>query len=187
MVNNFKQTDDYKNIKNPFCCNSNFQVRMSGGKDPRQQDIDGLNTIFQGCSLKGNQYLINPTNDKMSYVFGLEKEEELISSDNVDFEVPPEVLNEKRNDGKKLHKEGLPLSFIQIKTEEEGVEWYKKHYPKIPTDLLPIIARYHWGEPITKKGIKNERKKITKKAQKKGLSILTRKDNRDNPFLVEFN
>jgi len=187
MVNNFKQTDDYKNIKNPFVCNSKFQVRMSGGKDPRHEDIDGLNSVFQGCSLKGNQYLINPNNDKMSYVFGLEKDEELISSDNVDFQIPAEVLNEKRNDGKELHKEGLPLSFIQIKTEEEGVEWYKKHYPKIPTDLLPIIARYHWGEPITKKAIKNERKKINKKAEKKGLKILTSKDNKDNPFIIEFN
>ncbi|MAK55546.1 MAG: hypothetical protein CML17_06845 [Pusillimonas sp.] len=160
---------------------------MSGGKDPRHEDIDGLNSVFQGCSLKGNQYLINPNNDKMSYVFGLEKDEELISSDNVDFQIPAEVLNEKRNDGKELHKQGLPLSFIQIKTEEEGVEWYKKHYPKIPTDLLPIIARYHWGEPITKKAIKNERKKINKKAEKKGLKILTSKDNKDNPFIIEFN
>ncbi len=49
------------------------------------------------------------------------------------------------------------------------MEWYSKHYPKLPDDLLPIIARYHWGEPITKKSLKNEKKKIIKKEQSKGL------------------
>ena len=49
------------------------------------------------------------------------------------------------------------------------------NYPKIPTDLLPIIARYHWGEPITKKNVKNERKKITKDLNKKGMTIQNKK------------
>ncbi len=150
-----KRTDNYIQLENPFVCNTKFQVRMSGGKDPRNKDIDGLNTIFQGCNINGNKYLINPSNDKMSYTFGTAKESEMIETDGLDYQISPDVLNEKRSDGKSLHTDGLPLSFIQIDNEVDGVEWYKKHYPKIPQDLLPIIARYHWGTPITKKGIKN--------------------------------
>ena len=186
MVALGRETHDYKIIKNPFICNSNYQVRLSPDKDPRENHVDRTEHIFQAEGSNGNTYLINPTNDKMSYCIGKEPIADMISSDPVDYEIPKEVLNDKRTDGKEPHKKGLPLSYIQITTEEEGVEWYRKHYPKIPEDLLPIIARYHWGEPITKKGIKNERKKILRKAQKKGLQVLTRKDNKDNPFTIDF-
>ena len=55
------------------------------------------------------------------------------------------------------------------------------NYPRIPDDLIPIIARYHWGEPITKKGIRNEKKKIIKKGkEQKGLQI------KKGPVFVEF-
>ena len=89
-----------------------------------------------------------------------------------DYEVPVEVINKT---SKVEHKQALPLSFLQIRTEEEGIDWYARHFPKIPDDLLPIIARYHWGEPITKKGIKNEKKKIEKKLKKEGLSVEQKK------------
>ena len=98
-----------------------------------------------------------------------------------DYLIPAKVLNKN---SKVEHTEGLPISFLQIKTEAEGMEWYANNYPKIPTDLLPIIARYHWGEPITKKGLRNEKKKIIKKAQKNDF-VLNRKKNK-NPFLVTF-
>ena len=186
MVVGGKIVNDYKQIENPFVCNSKFQVRLSPDKDPRYNTKEGFNHVFQASSSNGNTYLINPTDDKMSYCFVKNKEEEMISTDPLDYNIPAEVLNKKRTDGKEPHKEGLPLSYIQITTEEEGVEWYKKHYPKIPDDLLPIIARYNWGEPITKKGIKNERKKILRKAQKKGLKVLTKKDNNDNPYTIKF-
>ena len=181
-------TDNYQLIKNPFCCNSKFQVRVSPDKDPRYNKSYGQKEHIYTATNEsnGNKYLINPNDHKMSFTFGKAKEVEMISTDCVDYEIPPEVLNEKRKDGKKIHTQGLPLSFIQITTEEEGIEWYKKHYPKIPDDLLPIIARYNWGDPINKKMIKNEKKKITRKLQEKGLTILTKKDNNDNPFYVKF-
>ena len=186
MVNLGKDTSDFRIIKNPFICNSSYQVRLSPDKDPRANHIDRTEHIFTAKGSNGNTYLINPTNDKLSYCIGKEAIADMISSDLVDYEIPAKVLNEKRADGKEIHKKGLPLSFIQITTEEEGVEWYRKHYPKIPEDLLPIIARYHWGEPITKKGIKNEKKKIIKKKQQQGLKVLTSKDNSDNPFTINF-
>jgi len=184
MSKNSKETYDYLNIKNPFICKAISEIRIQPDKDPRKQINEKKNIIVKG---EKNTYMYNPTCPSLSYTFGDDKDVELVDIDKYDYEVPAEVLNEKRNDGKKLHKDGLPLSFIQINNEADGIEWYKKHYPKIPTDLLGIIARYHWGEPITKKAIKNEKKKIIKKTQQQGLKVLTRKDNSDNPFLINFN
>jgi len=181
------ETENYFNLENPFACNTKYQVRLSGGKDPRYNKLTGKENVFQGRNeTNGNTYLINPTDDKMTYTFGKGEEKEMTDLEKYDYELPAEILNEKRTDGKDIHKKGLPISFIQIKSEEEGIEWYKIHYPKIPDDLLPIIARYHWGEPITKKCIKNEKKKIKKKAQSIGVEFRTKIDNDNKPFTIEF-
>ena len=161
-------------IKNPFTCKSSVGHRISMTKDPRcMKDKDTL-YMTECIGTNGNHHLISETNDKLSYCFGTapETEVEQTSFDNLDYEVPASELNKS---SKITHKDGLPLSFLQIDNETQGIEWYKKNYPKIPDELLPIIARYHWGEPITKKGIKNERKKIQKKLQSKGLVIENKK------------
>lgn len=179
-----KDTDTYRHIKNPFICNSEFQVRLSGDK-PRNLSMNTDYIMDAHNPVNGNKYIVNPNNDKMSYTFGTGEEKETINFDKCDYEITAETLNKKRKDGKEIHKEGLPISFIQIQDEKEGIEWYRKHYPKIPDDLLPIIARYHWGTPITKKGIKNEKKKINKKLQKKGMEFKTKGQNDGKSFIVE--
>tara|TARA_R100000231_G_scaffold138781_1_gene118014 strand:- start:909 stop:1457 length:549 start_codon:yes stop_codon:yes gene_type:complete len=178
-----KETTDYLNVVNPFICKAISEVRIQPDKDPRKKIDENKNVVIKG---EKNTYLYNPTSPNLTYTIGEDTEKELVDIDKYDYEVPADVLNEKRTDGKILHKDGLPLSFIQIDNEVDGIDWYKKHYPKIPTDLLSIIARYHWGEPITKKGIKNEKKKIIKKKQQQGLKVLTSKDNSDNPFTINF-
>lgn len=178
-----KITDDYLNVVNPFICKSISEIRISPDTDPRKKYDENRNMIIQG---EENKYLYNPTAPQLTYTIGTGKEQKLVELEKYDYEVPAEILNEKRTDGKEIHKEGLPLSFIQINNEKDGIEWYRKHYPKIPDDLLSIISRYHWGEPITKKAIKNEKKKIMKKVKKDGLKILTKKDNNDNPFKLNF-
>ncbi len=178
-----KETTDYLNIVNPFICKGISEVRIQPDKDPRKKIDETKNVVIKG---EKNTYLYNPTSPNLTYTIGEDTEKELVDIDKYDYQVPADVLNEKRTDGKNLHKDGLPLSFIQINNEVDGIDWYKKHYPKIPTDLLSIIARYHWGEPITKKGIKNEKKKIIKKKEKEGIKVLTSKDNSDNPFIINF-
>jgi len=178
-----KETSDYLNIKNPFICKGISEIRIQPDKDPRKKIDESKSIVIDG---EKNTYLFNPTSEELTYTIGDDAEKELVDIDKYDYQVPAEVLNEKRKDGKKPHKEGLPLSFIQINNEVDGIDWYKKHYPKIPEDLLSIIARYHWGEPITKKSIKNEKKKIIKQKKAEGLKILTKKDNEDNPFKVSF-
>jgi hypothetical protein len=155
-------------IRNPFMCGSSKPIRLSLDKDPKSKvgNTEYCHTVMTG---EETAMIINEIDPRLSFAFGKEKKKEYTSGTKMDYQVPVEVLNEKCK--YKKHKDGLPLSFIQIKTEEEGIEWYEGHYPKIPKDLLPIIARYHWGAPITKKGIKNEKKKIERKIQQKGLKV----------------
>tara|TARA_R110000824_G_scaffold8686_4_gene39121 strand:+ start:3070 stop:3597 length:528 start_codon:yes stop_codon:yes gene_type:complete len=161
-------------IKNPFICKSSVGHRLSMTKDPRELKDRDTNYITEYIGTNGNHHLISETNDKLSYCFGTapETEQQLTGFEFMDYQIPASELNKT---SKVKHKDGLPLSFLQIDNEVQGLEWYKKNYPKIPDELLPIIARYHWGEPITKKGIKNERKKIQKKLQSKGLVVENKK------------
>jgi len=39
----------------------------------------------------------------------------------------------------------LPMSFTQIKTVEEGIEWYKYYHPEISDDIIPMLARHQFG------------------------------------------
>ena len=173
----------YNLIKNPFVCRSDFEVRVSLDKDPRKHkgNTDYLNLYETD---EGAVHLVNELDSRSSYEFGKvapNKYKEMSIINKYDYELSAEYLNERRSDGKELHKDPLPLSFIQITNEKDGAVWYKNNYPRIPDDLIPIIARYHWGEPITKKGIRNEKKKIIKKGkEQKGLQI------KKGPVFVEF-
>ena len=173
----------WNDVKNPFVCRSDFEVRVSLDKDPRKHkgntDFLNLYETDEGCV-----HLVNKLDGRSSYEFGKiapNKYKEMSIINKYDYDLSAEFLNEKRTDGKELHKDPLPLSFIQISNEKDGALWYKMNYPRIPDDLIPIIARYHWGEPITKKGLKNEKKKIIKKeAKQNGMEV--RKGN----FKVSF-
>lgn len=81
------------------------------------------------------------------------------------------------------------LSFLTVKTVEEGVEWYREYDPKIPEDLLPVMARWSFGDlsSITKKQIKNEKKKEKKKKKKddkRGITV--RHSTKENPIILSF-
>ena len=164
----------WNDVKNPFVCRSDFEVRVSLDKDPRKHkgNTDYLNLYETD---EGAVHLVNKLDGRSSYEFGKiapNKYKEMSIINKYDYDLSAEFLNEKRTDGKELHKDPLPLSFIQISNEKDGALWYKMNYPRIPDDLIPIIARYHWGEPITKKGLKNEKKKIIKKeAKQSGLEV----------------
>jgi len=160
-------------MKNPFVCKSDFEVRVSLDKDPRRAkgNTDYVNLYQIGNDYKIHNQFDNNLNYDISKTIKKKSYEEMSIINKYDYVLDSDTLNSKRTDGKAPHKDPLPLSFIQINNERDGAIWYKENYPKIPEDLIPIIARYHWGEPITKKSIKNEKKKIIKKASQKGLKI----------------
>ena len=40
---------------------------------------------------------------------------------------------------------GLPMSYLQIQTVEEGTEWYKAN-TKYPDEVCEMLAKYEWGD-----------------------------------------
>ena len=51
-----KKTDEYHHIKNPFVCNSEFQVRLDGDKPQTNLDTDYIMNAHN--PVNGNKYLI---------------------------------------------------------------------------------------------------------------------------------
>ena len=170
-------------IKNPFSVKSAVGVRIGLDKDPRHNKDNCAKHIHTGELPSGNKILFNEADDKLNYVCGTNQEKEYANSKMYDYFVSADTLNDKRTDGKTPHKNGVPYSFLQVKTELDGIEWYRTHYPKIPEELLPIMARYNWGEPITKKAVKNEKKKLNKKLDKEKNKMI----RKDGNFVLDFN
>ena len=180
----------YPLIENPFVKLDSFvKPRLSLAKHPLNKKGNTDYTQFYETD-KGIE-IHNELDPKLNYFISQKiKEKDIndmavpLDEDMLDYSISAEQLNSCRTDGTTPHKDPLPISFINIKSEEEGLLWYRKNYPKIPDDLLPIIARYHWGANINKSTIKKEKKKNKKKDTPKGLEIKRRDPN--NPFLVKF-
>ena len=80
------------------------------------------------------------------------------------------------------------LSYMNVKNVEEGADWYKKEFPKLPDDLCDIMARWNWGEldTLTKKKLKNDKKKIKSgKANKKTKQLYNLEAKQGN-FVLRF-
>ena len=77
------------------------------------------------------------------------------------------------------------LSFMNVKSVEQGIEWYRMFDPKIPEALLPLMARYNWGDlgTMTKKQAKNLAKKDKKKKKTKKVESMTIKNE---PVVITF-
>lgn len=72
------------------------------------------------------------------------------------------------------------LSYMGVKSLEEGEEWYRKNYPKLPDQLYSLCARWNWGDLKShsklsaKQEVKNMRKKKTGKTEvKKGNFVVS--------------
>tara|TARA_R110000796_G_scaffold14404_1_gene47047 strand:- start:351 stop:908 length:558 start_codon:yes stop_codon:yes gene_type:complete len=169
MFDKIKINTEEPIVKNPFACkiegfeNKFFNVpnftRTKGYTDNAE--------IYE--TIDGNHQVENKVDSKMNFVIGKElkskKPYELVSTlKNYDFIIPAEEINKKSKC--KTHTDGLPISFIQIDNIKDGVEWYRANYPKIPDELYPIIARYHWGNAINKNTLRKERKALKSKKKK---------------------
>ncbi len=107
------------------------------------------------------------------------------------FQNQPQTLNTDKLDyglkfcaGDNSHiSPTIPISLAQIKSIEEGTDWFRSKYPNLPEEYWSIMAKYYFKEPFTKKSLKNDLKKLNKKGKSKqlqGLHILKGK------FKVEF-
>ena len=82
-----------------------------------------------------------------------------------------------------VSNQGLPLSYLQITTVEEGVVWYKNN-TRYPDLVCEMLAKYDWGalRYTTKKEFKNQRKKRERKQQSRGEMLQVKK----GPLIVKF-
>ena len=74
------------------------------------------------------------------------------------------------------------ISYLSVKSVEEGIDWYRNEFPKMNEELLPLLSRWNFGDLNfeTKKSIKNKRKK-DKKKEKPFFKIEHR------PVIITFN
>tara|TARA_R100000329_G_scaffold150989_1_gene145425 strand:- start:1 stop:498 length:498 start_codon:yes stop_codon:yes gene_type:complete len=93
---------------------------------------------------------------------------EIIPRDRFDYGVILNKGEKETEDWVGTLDECVPISYAQIKDPKQGEEWYRHKYPNLPEEFYGVIARYTWGTPMTKKTIKNERKKYEKKDKPKG-------------------
>ena len=134
------------------------------------KDIHKVSTIMLDCS---EDPRLNFTFMKQDKINNFHKDiDHLLDLDKIDYGL-------KICDGNKTFiSPTMPISLAQIKTIEEGTEWFKKKYPNLPSEYWSIMAKYYFKEPLTKKQLKNELKKEKKGKKSKelqGLQIVQRK------------
>lgn len=80
------------------------------------------------------------------------------------------------------------LSYMKVKNVEEGADWYRQEFPKLPDDLCDIMARWNWGEldTLTKKKLKNDKKKIKAGKANKKTKQLYNLDVKHGEFIIDF-
>ena len=78
---------------------------------------------------------------------------------------------------------GVPMSYLQIKTVEEGAEWYKAT-SKYPDEVCEMLSRYEWGDLkyTTKKEFRNLAKKTKRRQQKSQTRLKVKR----GPVVVSF-
>ena len=79
--------------------------------------------------------------------------------------------------------QGLPMSFLQVETVEEGFAWYTAN-TKYPAEVCQMLAKYEWGDLryTTPKEFRNQKKRNKKKKEKQqGMTI-----RRSDPILLHF-
>ena len=118
-------------------------------------------------------------------VISLEKVDYMLNTDINKDEPEPEFNNaDLISNPNNTEDKQKTLSYLSVKSVDEGILWYKKEFPKIPDELLPMMSRWNFGNlsEETKKSVKNNKKKEMKKKQKfqHGLKIVHK------PILISF-
>lgn len=139
------------------------------------------------------------TDPKCNYLLGskgtegdlaLGSDKEIISTDLVDYNIVSEEYSklETESDTKPILDESddkrNSMSYMSVNCVEEGVEWYRKNFPKVPDELLEPMARWSFGDlsKISRRAVKNDKKR-TDKGKKSNLGGLAVKTGN---FVVEF-
>jgi len=142
---------------------------------------DGCQAHYVASDPRASYTLIDPATNLQSYN---PSHIDWVSPHHADYNLlPPEHLKNHYSDTS-VGVRGLPLSFLQVKTVEEGTERYKAT-TKYPDEVCEILSKYEWGglRYTTKKEFKNMKKKAGKKAEKQKTM---QRIHHNEPILLHF-
>ena len=121
--------------------------------------------VFYGMTENesGNQITAMCSDEKMCFDIIKDKDiaedeglVEYMDTDLVDYNVIlPSHINTY------LEEKGVPLSFLSVRNEAEGEEWYRTH-TSMPECMIPYLASYHWGDLSKQKPPKKKSRKKKK-------------------------
>ena len=49
-----------------------------------------------------------------------------------------------------------PLSYMHIDNIEDGYDWFKYKYPKLPDELCEVMSKYHFGDELKTPEVEHE-------------------------------
>ena len=130
-----------------------------------------------------NEVLYVASDPKASYSLVADPDKgacEWVDSSKIDYNyLPPTKHATLRNTV--VEHTGLPLSYLQIDSVEQGTEWYKAN-SRYPDLVCEMMAKYEWGDLRykTKKEFKNMKKKRERKGHAPILGV------RKGPIVVNF-
>ena len=176
------------NVVNPECITEgevdDFLIHRDEPEPETDPDVETTETYK----------LMVTDNRRCNYMCGSKGLEEDIKQNNAKTEfiktddpaIDYNIVEQEQEDKEKLEEvdKRNSLSFMNVKTIEEGEAWYKQNFPKIPDDLYPIMARWNWGDlsTLTKKDVKNDKKRVKKGKKPKNCGLEVYKGK----FIVEF-
>ena len=133
-------------------------------------------------------YILGSKGTESDFVFGSDRE--VISTDRVDYNIVSEEFSklEVESNKKEIMADSddkrNSMSYMSVNTIEDGVDWYRKNFPKVPDELLIPMARWSFGDlsKISRRAIKNDKKRTDKGKQSKlgGLEV------KSGNFVLEF-
>tara|TARA_R110002126_G_scaffold266854_1_gene410227 strand:+ start:306 stop:815 length:510 start_codon:yes stop_codon:yes gene_type:complete len=118
---------------------------------------------------------IDSNDDRLNYLF-VKKDDveskiftpkEYISRDDIDYDVVVKKGKEETEDSLGTLDKTMPASFFQVKSVEEGTEYYLTKNPDLPEGVAEIMARYSFGDKqVKQEDIQKKSKKKKKKPDK---------------------
>ncbi|SVD91677.1 uncharacterized protein METZ01_LOCUS444531 [marine metagenome] len=142
---------------------------------------DGLQAHYVASDPRASYTLINSKVELQKYNPAFT---EWVSPHKVDLNLMPPDGLQQHYEKSVVKTQGLPMSFLQVQSVEEGTEWYKMN-TRYPDEVCEMLAQYEWGDLryTTKKEFKNLKKKTHRKKMKQKHMTVRRPND---PILLHF-
>ena len=138
-----------------------------------RKDIEkARNVLFDSNDPRFN-YAFHQQEDIDTY---LDNQEYILTMDKYDYGIVKEPADQFNM------AKITPCSLAQIETLEDAEFWFQQKHPDLPDEYWGIMARYSFGELLTKKEIKNSIKKYKKKNQEPPVGL----EFKEGKFKLDF-